>query len=155
MWKILQDKLKFHVGVSWEVETWRLASACVDTKPVRVKKICLFIYPRCQTLSAWRETVLFFPFFCLEIRQPCSAERDRREEGVGLGRRGEGGDLQKKGTRFIVTRLFVCSAARGGYTLFSSSDLGNTKTPSILDFLIRFLSSRMRFKRNGSYTLNR
>lgn len=27
--------------------------------------------------------------------------------------------------------------------------------PSILDFFIRFLSSRMRFKRNGSYTLNR
>lgn len=29
------------------------------------------------------------------------------------------------------------------------------ETPSILDFFIRFLSSRMRFKRNGSYTLNR
>lgn len=30
-----------------------------------------------------------------------------------------------------------------------------TATSSILDFFIRFLSSRMRFKRNGSYTLNR
>lgn len=64
---------------------------------------------------------LYF-FFVWRFVNP-APRKETEEEGVGLGRRGEGGDLQKKATRFIVKRLFVCSATRGGYT-FSSSDLG-------------------------------
>lgn len=41
----------------------------------------------------------------------------------------------------------------GGDVCYSRG--ARAEPPSILDFFIRFLSSRMRFKRNGSYTLNR
>lgn len=67
----------------------------------------------------------------------------------------------------IVPRLFALQPSTGGgesetrarcflhFFFFSFGARQTTETPSILDFFIRFLSSRMRFKRNGSYTLNR
>lgn len=59
----------------------------------------------------------------------------------------------------IVPRFVGSAAVHGtgshGARWFFRGATKEAETPSILDFLIRFLSSRMRFKRNGSYTLNR
>lgn len=76
--------------------------------------------------------------------------RERAEEERDEG--GEG-DLQRASRYCYAPVVFVLR--RGDWGLIVSRCEGENEKLSILDFLIRFLSSRMRFKRNGSYTLNR
>lgn len=68
----------------------------------------------------------------------------------------EGRGLQTEQLRLSPRRRVRAAAAAqrlGRIAAFEVRQKAETST--ILDFFIRFLSSRMRFKRNGSYTLNR
>ncbi|KAI4825984.1 hypothetical protein KUCAC02_021643, partial [Chaenocephalus aceratus] len=61
---------------------------------------------------------------------------------------------------YLLSTIFLLESSRAELTETRRGVLAfrvrqKAETPSILDFFIRFLSSRMRFKRNGSYTLNR